>query len=269
MTEISDINLVREDYEKCYYQIELVDNVMEHPCSLFILDKRNYLNVEEIIGLNPLPKQITRIKLEIIPTEENKIYYSFSGIETIIHNLFSNINKKIIRKNLEKGNTYFKVYYLKDEMYNIPILNLDFIFFNPLLPQTINFLTSKLRVEGLYFTGSIGKIEVINDTTLENLKKILSIPLLVGHPEFKKSGVLKMYDFSPEQIKEMNYIHGVSLIHLPMVKCINNPNISIFDDIRQLIMFEENRLKDKKEKDLDRFIEDLFNQVSEENELPF
>ena len=271
MIKISDIKIDRQDINKCYYEVDLVEIVMEHPCSLFFLEKRNNGVVDEIISSKPHPKCITQLKIKIIPTEENKTHYSFSGIETIIYNLFNNVNENKIREDLENGDTFFKVYYTKDEMYNIPILMLEFIFFRKLLPETIEFLSSKLKIEGFFYTGNIGKIEVEDFIIIDDLKKVLSIPLLVGQPEFKRKGVLRTYKFSIEQLKEMNYIHGISVIELKMGDIINNQTLSIFDTIRELIKKSnsEKDFEDYSEDDIEKIVQNIFNGVPNDDELPF
>lgn len=223
------------DYDRYFYEIDLVDNVMEHIGSLFVLDKRNNIIKEEILEENIFPKKITHLKLKVLPTENNKFYYSFLGLETIIFNLFNNLNKKRIKEDLEKCKTYYKVYYIKDEMYNLPILCFEFIFLKKLLNETIEYLWKKLKVEVFFFTGNVGDIEVIDFITTDKVSKLLNIPLLVGYPEFKNEGVLKTYKFSDEQIKEMNYIHGIPVMKIDMKSIINNSTLTLFDEMRELI----------------------------------
>jgi hypothetical protein len=254
------LNLDDRDYERYFYEIDLVDNVMEHIGSLFVLDKRNNIITEEILEDNFLPKKITHLKLKILPTENNKFYYSFSGIETIVFNLFNNLNKKRIKEDLERCKTYFKVYYIKDEMYNVPILCLDLIFLKKLLNETIEFLWKKLKVEVFFFTGNVGDIKVIDFITPNKVSKVLKIPLLVGYPEFKNEGVLKTYNFSDEQIKDMNTIHGVPVMKIDMKKIINNSTLSLFDEMRELIKKSNNEVDtdDLTEDEVDDIVYNLF-----------
>ena len=103
------------------------------------------------------------------------------------------------------------------------------------------------------------------------MKKVLSIPLLVGQPEFKRKGVFRTYKFSIEQLKEMNYIHGISVIQLKMGDIINNQTLSIFDTIRELIKKSnsEKDFEDYSEDDIEKIVQNIFNGVPNDNELPF
>jgi hypothetical protein len=256
---------------------------MEHIGSLFVLDKRNNIIKEEILEENILPKKITHLKLKVLPTENNKFYYSFLGLETIVFNLFNNLNKKRIKEDLEKCKTYFKIYYVKDEMYNLPILCIEFIFLKKLLNETIDFLWKKLKVEVFFFTGNVGQIEVIDSITTYRISKLLKIPLLVGYPEFKNEGVLKTYRFSDEQIKEMNYIHGVPIMKIDMKTIINNSTLTLFDEMRDLIKrsnneIDNNSLTEEKVDDIlyqlfgtndNDEIKDIIMDDYDENNLPF
>ena len=80
MEKFPCINVVKKDIERCLVVLNLADNVMNEPCSLYFLDRRNNLVVEEIVGKTKLPKFITRVKLKILPTEMGYFYYSLKGI---------------------------------------------------------------------------------------------------------------------------------------------------------------------------------------------
>ena len=235
MISLKKLRLKKRDIERYLYEIDKVDNVMEHIGGLFVLDRRNNSITESIVKQIELPKKITHLQLQVLPSENTKFYFSFSGIEIIIFNLFINLNKKRIIDDLKECETYFKVYYKKDEMYNIPVICIEFIFLKKLLTETINYLWKKLKEDIFYFTGDYGNIDVVEINTINNLSKLLSIPILVGCPEFKKEGILKKYNFTNEQINEMNNIHGLPIMNLKMNSIINNSNLTLFDEYREII----------------------------------
>ena len=269
LEDFPDLKIVKRDIERGLVEIELVDNVMENPCSVFFLERRNDMIIEEILETEPLPKKLTQIKLKILPTENSKFYYCLLGIETIIFNLLNRIHNKRILDDLKKCKTYFKIYYIKDEMYNIPILCLEFYFFKKLLNETIDHLNNTLRLEIFYFTGFIGEINVIEDITETKLSRILKLPLLIGQPEFKKEGVLKTYNFSEEQIVEMNNIHGITITQLQMEYVLNNSKLSIFDNIREQIKSSNLDLDKYSEDDLHDVIDEIFGKDDNVDYLPF
>ena len=122
-------------------------------------------------------------------------------------------------------------------MYNIPIICIEFYFFKKLLNETIDFLNNTIKNKLIYFTGSVGDINVIDNLTKYKLSRILHKPLIIGQPEFKKEGLLEKYNFSIEQIDEMNYIHGIQITKIDMNIILNNSKLSIFDSIRELINY--------------------------------
>ena len=78
--------------------------------------------------------------------------------------------------------------------------------------------------------------------------------------------MLKQKNFSDEQIVEMNYVHGLSLIGLDMYEVINNKYLSIFDEIRECIA------NDSTNNDLDTETKNIIDYMFAKNndeELPF
>ena len=219
--------VVKKDLVKCTVEIDLVDNPMQSPCAMFFLDKRNNIVVEEIVDRFIKPLTLTSIKLEIIPSNMTKFYYSLTGLETILFNLFKSDNKH---------------------------------------GKTIHNLWKILKSDIVLFTGNVGDIEVKNIASDSEFTDYLKIPLLVGQPEFKNEGLLKRKNFSDEQIVEMNYVHGLSLIGLDMYEVINNKYLSIFDEIRECIA------SDSTNNDLDTETKDIIDYMFAKNndeELPF
>jgi hypothetical protein len=257
--------VVKRDIEKCELQIELVDNVMQSPCAMFFLDKRNDFVVKEIVDRFITPLTITSIKLEIIPSNMTKFYYSLTGLETILFNLFKSDNKPFM-EDLKKGEVYLKTYYKRDSFYTLPVLCMDIIFLRKLHGKTIHNLWKILKSDIVLFTGNVDDIEVKTILSASEFTDYLKIPLLVGQPEFKNEGLLKQKNFSDEQIVEMNYVHGLSLIGLDMYEVINNKYLSIFDEIRECIS------RDSSKNDLDTETKDIIDYMFAKNkdeELPF
>ena len=257
--------VVKRDIEKCSVEIDLVDNPMESPCAMYFLDKRNQVVVKEIVDRFITPLTLTSIKLEIIPSNMSKYYYSLTGLETILFNLFKS-DYKPFTEDLKKGEVYLKTYYKRDSFYTLPVLCMDIIFMRKLHSKTIDNLWKILKSDIVLFTGNVGDIEVKTILSASEFTDYLKIPLLVGQPEFKNEGLLKQKNFSEEQIVEMNYVHGLSLMGLDMYEVINNKYLSIFDEMRECIS------RDSSNNDLDAetidIIDNLFAKNREE-ELPF
>lgn len=194
-----------------------------------------------------------------------KFYYSLTGLETILFNLFKS-NNKPFTEDLKKGEVYLKTYYKRDSFYTLPVLCMDIIFLRKLNSKTIDNLWNILKSEIVLFTGNVGDIEVKNIASDSEFTDYLKIPLLVGQPEFKNAGFLNQKNFSQEQIIEMNYVHGLSLIGLDMYEVINNKYLSIFDEIRECI------LRDSSKNDLDAETKDVIDYMFAKNnddEFPF
>jgi len=198
---------ITHDAKKCEIEVDLCDNVLECACCAFFLEKYKQVVVDEIIDeLKNLPKEITRVKIPLLPVPDNKSYYSFNGIETIVFNFFRTNNSK-----------------------------------------TIDSFWKTLKAEILFFTGSVGDIDVINVTSKEQLSDLLRMPLLIGYPEFKLNGALFEHKFSLEQIDEMNYLHSMKVITLNMGEVINNKTLDLFEYQREFI--KQKRLKSNRYSD--------------------
>ena len=131
----------------------------------------------------------------------------------------------------------------------------------PLNDKAFDELWKTLKAEVLFFTGSIGDIEHIYLYDIEDLIKILHVPLLIGHPEFKLEGVLLNHKFTEQEIYELNYIHSVSVTKLKMDEVINNNQLILFKEQRTCILKE---IQDKiNGKAIDETEED------ESDDLPF
>jgi hypothetical protein len=238
---------ITHDAKKCEIEVDLCDNVLECACCAFFLEKYKQVVVDEIIDeLNNLPREITRVKIPLLPVPDNKSYYSFNGIETIVFNFFRTNNLKQ-KQELEKQKSYLKIYYEKNSLFNLPIIQIEVIFFGKLHSKTIDSFWKTLKAEILFFTGSVGDIDVINVTSKEQLSDLLRMPLLIGYPEFKLNGALFEHKFSLEQIDEMNYLHSMKVITLNMGEVINNKTLDLFEYQREFI--KQKRLKSNRYSD--------------------
>lgn len=256
--------IVKKDYIKCSVELDLVDNPMESPCAMYFLDKRNQVVVEEILEQFRLPITLTAIKLEILPADLTKFYYSFIGLETILYNVFRS-DIKPFQDDLKRGQVYLKTYYKRDSFYNLPVLCMDIIFLRKLHSKTIDNLWNKLKTDIVLFTGNVGDIDVRKISSPAEFTDYLKIPLLVGQPHFKNEGLLKQKNFSDEQITEMNYVHAISLIKMKMGEVINNNYLSIFDEIRECIA------RDSSKSELDADTKDVIDLLfaKDNDSLPF
>lgn len=239
MKSCNRFNVKSLDTKNCLVEIDVCDNVMECVTCSYFLQKRNQVITNEIISSEKkLPKKITRIKIPLLPLPANKPYYSYNGIETIIYNLFRTDNNKHIN-GLLKYKSVIKVYYEKNSLFNVPIIQIEVIFFGSLHPKSIDELWETLKKDILFFTGSVGDIDKLEISNQAELEKILEIPLLIGCPEFKLEGVFKEHKFSMEQLTEMNYLHLVSPIPLEMNSVINNNTLELFQVQREAIERDE------------------------------
>lgn len=228
MCSINHLEVVRRDINSCLSEIDLCDNLMECACCCFYLEKSKELLVNQFLKQeNTHPKKITRIKIPLYPLPSNRPYFNFNGIETIIYNLLKTEKEKYVGE-FKKYKSVLKVYYEKNSLFNLPVIQLEVIFLGRLNDKTIDKLWKSLKEEVLYFTGSVGDIDIIDIHNQENLKELLRIPLLIGCPEFKLNGLLQEHRFSSSQIKEMNYLHTVNITLLDMDKIINNNDFDLF-----------------------------------------
>lgn len=266
MNNFPHCSIKRTDAERCYVEATICDEVMSCPCCCYFLDKRNTVISEEIVdAIEELPEKISLIRIPLLPTSANMAYYNYLGVETIIYNLFKTTNKKQI-KNLSQGDTYLKVYFKRDSLLTLPIIMIEIIFMKSLNEKAFDELWKTLKTEVLFFTGSVGDIEHIYLDDIEDLIKVLHVPLLIGYPEFKMEGVLKTK--SEFELLELNYIHSISVQKLKMDEIINNSQLVLFEDQRICIQKDLNKEKDE----IDRAINAIFsNEKTEEefDDLPF
>jgi len=265
MKKTSTINITQNDLDRCLAEVELCENVMSHPCSLFFLDRRNRRILNEI-KLMQLPAEVTTIKIRILPTEMSKFYYSLNGIETIIYNLLRN-DVKPFEKDLKRGDVYLKVYYEQDGLFTLPVICIEMIFMTKLHPKSVDRFWLILQSEIVLFTSAVGDIENVELKTDKDIENLFHVPLYVGCPEFKLEGLLKSKRFREEQIEEMNHIHGIAPLKLDMDYVVNNSRVALFDDIRDAIkLSRKEKIQDVE--DVPDYISTLFPQ-DDIDELPF
>ena len=237
------IKMIKRNIKDGLIEVEISNNIMENPCSVYFLDKMNQAVIDDITQVKKLPLDLTRITLEIIPSSMTKYLYSLNGLETIIYNLFRGQNEQF-QEDLKKGNVYLKTYYKRDDYYTIPVLCLEVIFLRNLHSKTIDHLRKILRSELLIFTGNVGDIDFGHIESEVELEEYLSVPLIVGAPEFIREGVFKKKNFTDEQLIEMNHVHTISLIELNMNDVINNNYLTLYDEIRSNIRHQDDFTQD-------------------------
>jgi hypothetical protein len=239
MCNLNTFETTDADIDNCLVEVDLCDNVLQCPCCCYFLEKKKQEIADTIIRkLKRIPEKVTRIKIPLYPLPDNKYYYSFDGVTTIVYNLLRTDNDKF-KRHLENYKSVIKIYYEKSPLFNIPIIQIELLFFGELSRNAITEFWKVLKAEVLFFTGSIGNIEVLEIDGLYDLEELVKIPLLFGHPEFKHKGVLKELNFTIEQIKEMNYMHSFILQELVMSKTINNNNLDLFRFQREALEREE------------------------------
>lgn len=269
MKNFPHCSIKRTDAERCYVEATICDEVMSCPCCCYFLDKRNTVISEEIVdAIEELPEKISLIRIPLLPTPANMVYFNYLGIETIIYNLFRTSNKKQV-KNLSQGDTYLKVYFKRDSLLTLPIIMIEIIFMKSLNEKAFDELWKTLKTEVLFFTGSVGDIEHVYLNDIEDLIKVLHVPLLIGQPEFKMEGVLKTK--SELELLELNYVHSISVQKLKMDEIINNNKLTLFEEQRLGIQKD---IKDKahKESDVADLVSAIFgNEKNQEvyDDLPF
>jgi len=268
MKDFPHCTIKRTDAERCMAEVDICDTVMKCPCCCYFLDKRNSVVIDDIVdNIEELPEELTIIKIPLLPTPASSYYFSFTGVEHIIFNLFKTTNKKQ-KEHLERSKTYFKVYYEKDPLFTIPIIMIEVIFLKKLNEKAIDELWKMLKTEIIMFTGSVGDIEHIQVNVIQDLIKALHVPLLIGLDEFEFEGALKKHNFSMEQIKEMNYLHSVSVTKLKMSEIINNNKLTLFDEQREAIQKEKEE-KLRNDKDVVEAIEAIFGKRDKEEDEEF
>lgn len=270
MNNFPHCSIKRTDAERCYVEATICDEVMSCPSCCYFLDKRNTVQAEDIIdAIEELPEKISVIRIPLLPTPANMVYYNYLGIETIIYNLFRTSNKKLV-KNLSHGDTYLKVYYKKNPLFTLPIIMIEIIFMKFLNEKAYDELWKTIKTEVLFFTGSVGDIEHVYLDDIEALIKVLHVSLLIGQPEFKLEGVLMKYKFNEEDIFQLNYIHSIGVQKLEMDEIINNNKLTLFEEQRKSIQ-KEMEEKFRNDKDVVEVIDTIFGHQSEEefDDLPF
>jgi hypothetical protein len=246
------------DIDNCYHLVDICDDVMSCACCGYFLEKHKQIVVDELIKNLPFsPSELTRIKIPLYPLPANRYYYSFDGISTIIYNLLKTDNAKQ-KKSVEKHQTFLKVYYEKNNLFNLPVIQIEVLFIGRLNPKAIDEYWKTLKAEVLFFTGSVGDIDIIKIRGFKHLHELFKIPLLFGYPEFKNEGVLKENGFTPKQIREMNYLHTMQLLPMEMSKVINNNTLELFSIQKEAILKEDMKINNEYDESLD---EDVINVI--------
>ena len=265
MNKYPCVKVTRRDIENCLVEVEICDNVMTNPCSIYFLDNRNKVVIDDFVP-SIIPSEVTSIKLKILPNESGKFYYSLNGIETIIYNLFRS-DIKPFERDIKSGDVFLKVFYEVDEFHTLPIIGIQIIFLRKLHPKTIERFWVKLQSEIQLFTTHVGDINTIHLKDENDFRNLLNIPLHVGCPEFKLEGLFIRNRFFEHQIDEMNYIHAIPPMKLDMNNIVNNSRVSLFDDIRSSIKSNQKE-KETTETKLHDLVNSIFTHDDGED-LPF
>lgn len=235
-----------KDINKCEIEVNVCDDVMSCACCCYFLEKHKQIVVDEILEeIEILPTKITRIKVPVYPLPDNKFYYSFDGLSTIVYNLLKTENPKQ-KQAVAKHDAFLKIYYEKNSLFNLPIIQIELIYFGELKSKSIDEYWRTLKAEVLFFTGSVGDIDVISINGLNHLEEILRIPLLFGYPEFKYEGALRENGFTLEQINEMNYLHSMQVQQMEMGKVINDRTLDLFVELKEVIKNKDNKKANRK-----------------------
>jgi hypothetical protein len=232
-------SIIQKDIDNCLVSLEICDEIMTCCCCCYFLEQHKKLVVDEILdSIDDIPNKITRIKVPLYPLPDNRFYYSFDGLSTIVYNLLKTENAKH-KSSVEKHTAFLKIYYEKNSLFNLPVIQIEVLFFGKLKSKAIDEYWKTLKAEVLFFTGSVGDIDIIDVEGVNHLQELFRIPLLFGYPEFKYEGALKDYKFSLENIKEMNYLHSMQLLPLEMSKVINNNTLELFAPQKEAIQNEK------------------------------
>lgn len=217
-------------------EMEVCDNPMECPECCYILNKRNEKVIDEIVSeLEDLfPLDITRIEMNIFPSEKNIKYYSFDGIEELIKSLFQS-EKSRVQKDLGISDIFLKVHFVKNPIYNIPTIRIEFIIPKKISDESLMMISNFLNHKLIFFIGSVGKVERIKIPHPLNLKKIFKIPMIMGLPMFVSEGLYKSMGFSESQLVEMNYLLGSTIFHLNNFELFIEKDPKPFREMRRLI----------------------------------
>jgi hypothetical protein len=225
-------------------EMTICDDLMNCPECVYSIFKIQEQVVNEIIEnyYDDIPLEITRIKISINPNEDNVKHYSFHGIEEIIKQLF-HLGENINQKELNEYDIYLKVFFSKNNLYNIPVLNVEFFIFKNISDNNLigfsNFLNAKL----INIIGSKGTIERIKITHSILLKNILETTLLMGQHPFSLDGIYKSMGFTDRQLTEMNHLLGATIIKLNNFQLLIEKDPHPFDEMRAMI-YEEKKDKD-------------------------
>ena len=221
-------------------EMNVCNNLMNCPECVYSIFKIQQQVVNEIVEEyeDDIPLELTKIKISIPPVEDNIRYYSFEGIEDIIKQLFLS-GETIIKKELNYADIFLKVFFAKNNLYTIPVINIEIFIFKRVCDSSLiefsNFLNAKL----IYLIGCKGTIERLKFNHSLLLRKILETPLLMGQPHFEFEGIYKSTGFTERQLTEMNHLLGASIIKLDNFQLFAEKEPRPFDEMRAMIYEEK------------------------------
>jgi hypothetical protein len=130
-------------------EMTVCNNLMNCPECVYSIFKIQQQVVNEIVEEyeEDIPLELTMIKISIPPIEDNIKYYSFEGIEDIIKQLFHS-GETTIKKELNYADIFLKVFFSKNNLYTIPVINIEIFIFKRVCDSSLiefsNFLNAKL-----------------------------------------------------------------------------------------------------------------------------
>lgn len=200
--------------------IDCIENLLQNnlkSISDFVLDKS-------------LPETITRVRIEI-PSNRSNVneFFSFSGVETILLNVFETKERFIIQ-DLRNGDVLFRVFYQKDDYYTLPILMIDVFFLKILSPETIKVISDNLKTTLLVYTRGKGFVELHSVLSVNSVLEYFDTELLIGNSFFNQTDFPLLKSLTTERIDEMNYFLENPLLKVRMSEILNNPYLSLFDE---------------------------------------
>jgi hypothetical protein len=258
-----------EEAKKCSEEIDRHENVMDCPCCIFFLNKRNRRIIEEKISQLPtIPDDLTIISVPIIPSKLTKSSYSLYGIETIANGFLYSIYNILGKTYSNK--VFFKVFYKRDPLYTIPVIVLEIFLLKQISNELLGMITERFKQEFSLQTGSIPSFEIVAlDDFWKELKERLDIPLLLGTEIFKRERKFSNSGFSNKQIQEMNFIHGIPIYSVYLSDFEEDRGTIFLGDTRGSIQKENDEIHQKVSEAINKIFEKEVEIEPVDDEFPF
>jgi hypothetical protein len=257
---LNNININLEEFDIFNIDIERANNLMCHPFSLYLYDHINLNSALNILRAYGKPKSVTIIDIKIVPSEKTIKHYSFSGICNIIDSLFEKSFTEYQIDDFCRNPIFIKVFYQKDDLYNIPKLCIDFIIWGNLKDETLECLSNVLKNDEFQTTGFNSQIDDKETFTAYELLNILRPELIVGQESFADLQCLKNFNIDPAQLMEMDCIHAMKVFTIDKEDIINWKSHSIYKQLQNDFSPDDNNSEST-----DDAIEELMNRILSNN----